>query len=124
VVAARILGPKGLGAVYVGFTAYLVALGLQAALIRDSLVVASAALAPQERQRATRAATTTTLALAKGIAIVMGMTGWSCCRGWTRAGAVRPVDRAGLLHDLFRMALFRDQRGARRPQRGRLAGRS
>jgi O-antigen/teichoic acid export membrane protein len=113
VVAARLLGPGGLGAVFVGFTAYLVALGLQAALIRDPLVVASAALAPEERQRATRAATTATLALATGIAIVMAMTGLVLPPGLGRGLVLfAPWIVPALLHDLFRTALFRDQRGA------------
>ena len=113
VVAARSLGPEGLGAVYVGFTAYLVALGLQSALIRDPLVVASAALASQERQRATRAATTATLALATGSASVTAMVGLVLPPGLGRGLVLfAPWIVPALLHDLFRTTLFRDQRGA------------
>jgi O-antigen/teichoic acid export membrane protein len=39
VVAARLLGPEGVGAVCIGFTVYLVALGLLSALVGDPLVV-------------------------------------------------------------------------------------
>jgi O-antigen/teichoic acid export membrane protein len=113
VVAARLLGPEGVGAVYIGFTVYLVALGLLWALISDPMVVSSAALAPEERQRATRAAATATLILATGGALVT-----------TTAGLLLPPDLGrglllfapwivpALLRDLFRTALFRDQRGA------------
>jgi O-antigen/teichoic acid export membrane protein len=112
VVAARSLGPEGLGGVYIGFTAYLVAAGLQAALVRDPLVVATAALPLEERQRATRAATTATLALATGSAIVAAMVGLVLPPGLGR-GLVwfAPWIVPALLHDLFRAALFRDRRG-------------
>jgi hypothetical protein len=53
VIAARLLGPSGLGKSFVGFTVCLLALSLQRALISDPLVVMSAALPPDERRRAT-----------------------------------------------------------------------
>jgi O-antigen/teichoic acid export membrane protein len=113
VVAARSLGPDGLGSVYIGFTAYLVAAGLQWALIRDPLMVSSAALAAEERRRATRAATTATLALAGGIAMVTAMVGLVLPPGLGRGLLLfAPWIVPALLHDLFRSALFRDQRGA------------
>jgi O-antigen/teichoic acid export membrane protein len=113
VVAARLLGPEGVGTVYIGFTAYLVALGLQSALVRDPLVVASAAMASQERQRATRAATMASLALATGSAIVTAVVGLILPPGLGRGLVLfAPWMVPALLHDLFRTALFRDQRGA------------
>jgi O-antigen/teichoic acid export membrane protein len=113
VAAARLLGPAGLGEVFVGFTFYLLALSLQRALIADPLVVTSAALAPDERQRATRAATTVTVALASGLVVVTGAVGLFLPAGLGRGlGLFAPWIPAALLHDLFRMVLFRDQRGA------------
>jgi O-antigen/teichoic acid export membrane protein len=113
VVAARVLGPEGVGAVYIGFTIYLVALGLFWALIGDPLVVSSAALAPEERQRATRAATTATLALAAGSALVTATAGLLLPSGLGQGLVLfAPWIVPALLRDLFRMALFRDQRGA------------
>jgi O-antigen/teichoic acid export membrane protein len=112
VVAARSLGPEGLGGVYIGFTAYLVAAGLQWALIRDPLVVASAAQPLEERQRATRAAITATLALATGCMIITAVVGLVLPPGLGQgllwfAPWIVPV----LLHDLLRAVLFRDNKG-------------
>jgi O-antigen/teichoic acid export membrane protein len=112
-VAARELGPEGVGAVYIGFTIYLVALGLFWALIGDPLVVSSAALAPEERQRATRAATTATLTLAAGSALVTATAGMLLPSGLGQGLMLfAPWIVPALLRDLFRMALFRDLRGA------------
>jgi O-antigen/teichoic acid export membrane protein len=113
VVAARELGPEGVGAVYIGFTIYLVALGLLWALIADPLVVSSAALVLEKRQRATRAATTATLTLAAGSALVAATAGMLLPSGLGRGLVLfAPWIVPALLRDLFRTALFRDQRGA------------
>ena len=44
VIAGRLVGPKGLGVVYIGFSLYLFVLSFQRALVTDPLVVSSAPL--------------------------------------------------------------------------------
>jgi O-antigen/teichoic acid export membrane protein len=112
-VAARMLGPSGVGVVYVGFTVYLLALGLQRALIGDPLVVVSATLGQQQRSQTTRAATTATLALGVGISGLAVAAGLLLPSDVGRGLALfAPWIAPALLHDLFRTALFRDERGA------------
>ena len=113
VAAARLLGPAGLGQVFVGFTFFLFALSLQRALISDPLVVVSARLGGQERWQATRAATTATVSLAAVMVIV------TCAAGLTLPASIggglvlfAPWMPPAMLNELFRSALFRDQRGA------------
>jgi O-antigen/teichoic acid export membrane protein len=113
VAAARLLGPAGLGRVFVGFTFFLFALSLQRALISDPLVVASARLSAQERREATRAATTATVSLATGMVLLTCAAGLVLPAG-VGGGLVlyAPWIAPAMLHELFRTALFRDQRGA------------
>jgi O-antigen/teichoic acid export membrane protein len=110
--AARILGPGGLGEVFIGFSAYLVVLGLQRSLLTDPLVARSSTLAAAARTAATRAALTVALMLAAAAAAAIAVVGLlvpgSIGRGLL---LVSPWLGPTLLQDFWRMALFRDDRG-------------
>jgi O-antigen/teichoic acid export membrane protein len=111
-VAGRALGPEGLGAIFIGFTLYLAALGLQRALVTVPLVSSSAALPSQERERSIRSGLTTT-------------TLWASCAAlsFVLAGILIPgeVGRtllvfglwlpAALLQNFWRAILFQERKG-------------
>src|SRR5439155_25767092 len=59
--AARLLGPGGLGVVAIGFALYLVALSFQRSLISQPLVISSSTLPSPERSEATASSVTATL---------------------------------------------------------------
>jgi O-antigen/teichoic acid export membrane protein len=113
VIAGRLLGPDGLGVVYIGFAIYLLVLSFQRALVTDPLVVSSAALDPDRRQAAGRAALT--LVLAAGIVsgasmlllalVIPGPVG----RGLALFAPWMPLS---LTQDFWRALHFRDRRGA------------
>src|SRR2546421_621507 len=68
--AARLLGPRGLGIVAIGFALYLVALGFQQTLISQPLVISTSTFAPSERSRATGCSLTATIVL--GLTAALG----------------------------------------------------
>ncbi len=110
--AARLLGPRGLGIVAIGFALYLVALGFQQTLISQPLVISTSTLDPSERSWATGCSVTATIVLALTVALVL--TGF----GWIVGGAVgkglvviAPWIAPALLQDHWRAILFREGRG-------------
>jgi O-antigen/teichoic acid export membrane protein len=112
VIAGRLVGPRGLGVIYIGFAVYLLAISLQRALVTDPLVVATAGLERAERDAATRVAitlvlvsggTVTALLLAVGV-----LAGGDAGRGLV---LFAPWAGVALVQDSWRAALFRDQRG-------------
>jgi O-antigen/teichoic acid export membrane protein len=112
ILAARLLGPRGLGIVAIGFALYLVALGFQQTLISQPLVISTSTLAPSERSWATGCSVTATIVLALTVALVL--TGF----GWMVGGAVgkglviiAPWIVPALLQDHWRAILFREGRG-------------
>lgn len=110
---ARVLGAHGLGVVAVGFTAYLLLLGVQRALVSQPLVVSTAASDPVEARAGTRGA----LTIAIGAAGLSGLAllGLGFAIGGTVGHAMllfAPWMPAALLQDLWRAVLFRDSRGA------------
>jgi hypothetical protein len=56
--AGRLLGPSDLGAIFVGFSFYLLAMGFQRSLITDPHLAATASLDEDARRGATRSALT------------------------------------------------------------------
>jgi O-antigen/teichoic acid export membrane protein len=112
VLAGHLLGPRGLGHVYIGFAAYLVAWGFQRALITDPLLVQSSGLDARARVSPTGTATTAVVvqgAAATAVLVVLGValpgaTGHSLL-------IFAPWLLPSLLQDLWRTALFRDERG-------------
>lgn len=112
-VGARLLGPSGVGVIYLGFTVYLLVLALQRALINDPLVVVSASLPPTERRQATRRAVTATITLGTGATFLTAAAGLVFPAGLGQGLVLfAPWILPTLLHELFRTALFRDERGA------------
>ncbi|HEY7926539.1 MAG TPA: hypothetical protein VIG86_03850 [Candidatus Dormibacteraeota bacterium] len=112
-IAGRITGPGGLGVVYLGFSAYLVALTMQRALVTDPLIVSSARHTPQERVADTRAALAMVLsgaAMWTALLLVLGLT----LPASVGAGLLLfvPWLIGALVQDFWRALLFRDGRGA------------
>jgi O-antigen/teichoic acid export membrane protein len=113
VIAGRIAGPSGLGVVYLGFSAYLVLLTMQRALVTDPLIVGSASRSVEERAVAGRRALAVIIsaaAVATAVSLVLGLllptsigTGLLLFVPWL-IGA--------LVQDFWRALLFRDGRGA------------
>jgi O-antigen/teichoic acid export membrane protein len=109
--AARALGPEGLGAVFIGFSFYLVALGFQKAVLTNPFVSESSALDPQTRSSVTRRALTVALggsALATAILAVASLA----IPGAVGRGLFLFIPWLGpaLLQDFWRVVLFRDDR--------------
>jgi O-antigen/teichoic acid export membrane protein len=113
ILAGRLLGAAGLGVVFLGFSAYLVALSFVRGLITDPFVVATAALDDAEREAATRACMT--LVLGSGIVITALMVGIGLVVGDPLGRSLiifAPWIAGTLVQDQWRSVLFRDRRGA------------
>jgi O-antigen/teichoic acid export membrane protein len=111
--AGRLLGPQGLGTVFLGFSAYLLTLGLQRRLITEPLLAASSAAAPQERRRSADLALTACIAwgilAALGCAAVGVVLPGPAGRGLL---LLSPWLVPALVQDLWRNLLFRDARAS------------
>jgi O-antigen/teichoic acid export membrane protein len=106
------LGPAGLGVVFVGFASYLIALGFQRALILQPLVVTSGHEdAAGRRMAAGHAVTACAVGAVASSVLVLGIglvIPGDVGRGMTLFGPwLAPV----ILQDLWRSVLFRDDRG-------------
>jgi len=110
--AARLLGPRGLGVVVVGFALYLVALSFQRTLISQPLVISSSTRTSSDRSNSTACSVTVTLLLGLTAAILLAGFGW-LLGGTVGHGLVMigPWLVPALLQDHWRAVLFRDQRG-------------
>jgi O-antigen/teichoic acid export membrane protein len=107
--AGRALGPDGLGTVFIGFSFYLVALGIQKAVLTNPFVSESSALDPQTRSTVTRQALTVALggsALATAIMAAASLA----IPGAVGRGLFLFIPWLGpaLLQDFWRVVLFRD----------------
>jgi O-antigen/teichoic acid export membrane protein len=113
VVAARTLGPAGLGATLVGFAAYLLFLGMQRAVISDPLVTSSVRASARSRAAATSAALACAIMFGAGSAGALFAAG-SIIPGSVGRGTLvfAPWIAAALVQDLYRVVLFRDGRPA------------
>jgi O-antigen/teichoic acid export membrane protein len=111
--AGRILGPAGLGGVFLGFSAYLIALGYQRGMVTDPLVASSTSLPPHEREGPTRSALTIVILASAGLAVLIGLIGLfiggSVGRGLLLFVPWLP---AALVQDFWRVVLFRDGRAS------------
>jgi O-antigen/teichoic acid export membrane protein len=111
--AGRLLGASGLGAIFVGFSYYLLAMGFQRSLIVDPLLAATGALDEDARRGTTRNALTTALLLAV-VATVLLLVAAVTISGSVGHGMLLfvPWLLPALLQDFWRSVLFRDRRGA------------
>lgn len=110
-VAARSLGPAGLGTVTLGFAAYLVALGIDRSLLVDPLLTRTDA-GPRSSREALRGAISMTVfgsAVLAGIGAIVGLT-WS---GAEARGLLifAPWIVPALLQTLLKAWLYREGRG-------------
>lgn len=113
VIAGRVAGPSGLGIVYLGFSAYLVILTLQRALVTDPMVVASTRHSAEERATSARRALSiviTVAVFASALLLVIGLL----IPAPNGVGLIVFVPWLGvaLVQDFWRAVLFRDGRGA------------
>jgi O-antigen/teichoic acid export membrane protein len=113
VIAGRLVGPKGLGVVYIGFSLYLFVLSFQRALITDPLVVSSAPLNASRREAAGRAALTLVL-MAGVVATALMLLLARVAPGPVGRGLAlfAPWMVLALAQDFWRALLFRNGRGA------------
>ena len=110
--AAIVLGPPGLGRVFVGFSAYLIALGFQRALILDPLVSASSTHEGEFRTQATRAAFTVCVLWSGMSTAVLAAVG-IVVPGEIGDGLILfvPWLVPALVQDFWRVVLFREGLG-------------
>jgi O-antigen/teichoic acid export membrane protein len=111
--AGRLLGPSDLGAIFVGFSTYLLAMGFLRSLITDPLTAATASLDEEGRHYATGSALTVTLLLAATATTLLVLAAVAV-RGKIGHGLVLfvPWLMPALVQDFWRSVLFRDSRGA------------
>lgn len=113
VIAGRIAGPGGLGMVYLGFSAYLVFLTMQRALVTDPLIVASVADTPQERAAAARNALAVVMSAAVLSTVLLVLFGLLLPASIGDGLLLFvPWLIGALVQDCWRALLFRDGRGA------------
>ncbi len=112
VTAGRLLGPAGLGIIFVGFASYLVALGMQRAFVIDPLIATSSTASAPERLDADRSSLTIVVlgaCVGTGILLAIGASSSAeFARGLLLFG---PWLIPALVQDLLRSLLFRDGRG-------------
>ena len=110
VIAARVLGPGGLGTVAIAFASYLTILGFQRALVTDPLVAQYASLPADVRARSTRKALTVALLGAAAAAGLLGLIGVAAHGSIGRALVIlAPWLPALVIQDFWRAVLFRGQ---------------
>jgi O-antigen/teichoic acid export membrane protein len=109
--AGIFLGPQGLGVVFIGFTAYLLALGFQRSLFTDPLIATSSSSEAAHRTADSRAALSGCLLWASGACIAFVSIGIGV-GGDVGGGllAFAPWILPALIQDFWRAVLFRDGR--------------
>ncbi len=111
--AGRLLGPSGLGKVFLAFSVYLIVLVLQRALITDTLVAITSALDAESRARTARLGLTMSL-LAGLVATTVVFSLGLLVSGSGRTGLllVAPWLVVVLVQDFWRNLLFRESRAS------------
>jgi O-antigen/teichoic acid export membrane protein len=110
--AGRLLGPAGLGVIFIGFSAYLVAFSFVRALVIEPFVVATAARDRIERDAGTRVCFTLVLGVAAVLTLGLALIGLELGGAFGRSLIVfSPWIGVALVQELWRAVLFRDQRG-------------
>ncbi|HEX2196710.1 MAG TPA: hypothetical protein VHJ76_07265, partial [Actinomycetota bacterium] len=112
-IGGRLLGPDGLGVVFLGFSLYLLALALHRALVFDPLVVGTAPLDEAARRTRTTEGLSATLAGGAALTVVMVAAGLVFDGPLPRGVLLfAPWILPAMLQDLWRAVLFRDDRGS------------
>jgi O-antigen/teichoic acid export membrane protein len=112
IIAARALGPAGLGTIAVGFAAYLLLLGFARGLVTNPLIAGSASRSSAERAETARSALTVTLAAGLPAAGILAAIGAAAPAQYGRGVLVfAPWLVPTLVQDLGRSIVFRDRRG-------------
>ena len=111
VIAGRVLGPSGLGTVTIGFSVYLIALGLQRRLLTEPVLIGAADAVSARRQRGARHGLSISLIIGAGAASTALVLSQLVPGFWGRgAWLVAPWILPALVQDLYRNVLFRDRR--------------
>jgi O-antigen/teichoic acid export membrane protein len=111
--AGRLLGPSGLGRVFLAFSIYLVVLTLQRSAVTEVLVAITSALDPERRARTAALALTVSLAGSFAATIVVLLLGLLIPgTGGTALLLVAPWLMASLTQDYWRSLLFRERRAS------------
>jgi O-antigen/teichoic acid export membrane protein len=112
IVAGRFLGAAGLGLIFLGFSAYLLALSVVRGFITEPFVVATSAMPRAERHAATQACMTLVVGVALTISGIMVALGLVVSDPLGKSLLVfAPWVAVALIQDQWRSVLFRDQRG-------------
>lgn len=111
--AGRVLGPSGLGTVFLGFSTYLIVLGLQRRLVTEPLIAASSSRAQDERDQVAHKGVTIAIAsglLASALVFVTGLV----VPGFAGDGLllIAPWLAPALVQDGWRHLMFRDRKAA------------
>lgn len=110
-VAARVLGPAGLGTIYVGFAAYLLFLVFEQALLTDPLIASSAARDSSERASTARFSLTLAVLAAVAAGAILALVGVAIPGRLGRGILVfAPWLAPALIEQIGRSVLFRDGR--------------
>jgi O-antigen/teichoic acid export membrane protein len=110
-VAGRLLGPAGLGTIVVGFSVYLLALGLQRRLLTEPMLSSTAAASSDGWSDTCGRAFTLCLAAAVTVAVAIALAGLMI-PGFIGRGLflIAPWLVPALLQDLWRNILFAERR--------------
>ena len=112
-IAARLLGPSGLGVVAIGFSAYLTLQALHHAFVVEPLVLATTGAHPAERDHGTRTAITAVLVVAGASVAILALLGLIVPAPVGRGLLLfAPWAGVAIIQDTWRSVLFRDERGA------------
>lgn len=111
--AGRLLGPSGLGRVFLAFSIYVIVLMVQRALVTETLIAITSALDAEQRARTARFGLTLSLMgglLATVIVLVLGLL----IRGTAGSALllVAPWLIGSLVQDYWRILLFRERRAS------------
>ena len=112
--AGRLLGPAGLGTVFLGFSIYLIVLNLLRTLVYQPLVAATATLDPEERARAAKRALTTCLVVGTLSSAGVVIAAETVVRGFATSSLIiiAPWLIPTLVQDYWRNVLFREKRAS------------
>lgn len=110
--AARALGPEGLGVAFVGFSLYLALVGFQRALLSDPLVALTTSVDAEMRRAAQQSALTVSVVMSAAVATVVAGAGLLVPEP-IGPGLITfaPWILAALLQDFWRVVLFQQKKG-------------